>query len=159
MKNMVLFASISVASGLLFANFYTSLVDARSWGSDIPTSIATAREYFKTVTPANFFRIVSPVNQVLALMAVILFWNSSPSIRLSLGAALVLYILVDVLTFAYFYPRNDLLFKTAQLTDTATLRNAWSSWSAMNWFRSSILFAGLALSCLSLHRIYSLAKY
>jgi hypothetical protein len=159
MKNIVLFASISVASGLLFANLYTSLVDAKSWGSDIPTSIAITREYFKTVTPANFFRIVSPVNQVLALIAVILFWKSSPSIRLSLGAALVMYILVDVLTFTYFYPRNDLMFKTAQLTDTATLRNAWSSWSTMNWVRSSIVLAGLTFSFLSLHRIYSLAKY
>jgi len=35
----VLFASLCIASGLLFANIYTSLVDAKSWGSDIPASI------------------------------------------------------------------------------------------------------------------------
>jgi hypothetical protein len=51
MKTIILFASISIASGLLLVNMYTSLIDARSWGSDIPNSIATAREYFKTVNP------------------------------------------------------------------------------------------------------------
>jgi hypothetical protein len=158
MKHVLLFASISVASGLLFANLYTSLVDAKSWGSDIPTSIETAREYFKTVTPANFFRIFSPVNQILALTVLILFWKSGLHIRMSLGAALAMYILVDVFTFAYFYPRNDIMFKTAQLTDTTSLRAAWSSWSAMNWVRSLILFAGLIFSFLSLHKIYSLSE-
>ena len=32
MKTIALFASISIASGLMFANVYTSLVDAKSWG-------------------------------------------------------------------------------------------------------------------------------
>jgi hypothetical protein len=156
MKTIALFASIIIASGLLFANVYTSLVDARSWGSEIPGSIAAAREYFKTVSPANFFRIFSPLNQVLALAALVLFWKSSSSIRMCLAAALVLYVLTDVITFGYFYPRNEIMFRAAQLSDVALLRNTWASWSAMNWVRSSILLAGVILSCVSLHKIYSI---
>ncbi len=57
MKTMLLFASISLASGLLLINVYNSLIDTKSWGSDIPNSIATAREYFKTVNPGNFYRV------------------------------------------------------------------------------------------------------
>ena len=87
MKTVALFASISIASGLMFANVYTSLVDAKSWGSDIPGSIAAAREYFKTVSPANFFRILSPLNQVLALAVLVLFWKSSSPIRMCLGGS------------------------------------------------------------------------
>ena len=49
MKNIIVFLSISIASGILFVNLYTSLIDAKSWGSDIPNSIAAAREYFKAV--------------------------------------------------------------------------------------------------------------
>ena len=113
MKTIVLFASISIASGLMFANVYTSMVDAKSWGSDIPGSIAAAREYFKTVSPANFFRILSPSNQVLALAVLVLFWKSSSPIRMCLAAALVLYVLTDVMTFAYFYPRNEIMFSAA----------------------------------------------
>jgi hypothetical protein len=156
MKPIILFASIAIASGLLFVNMYTSLIDARSWGSNIPNSIAAAREYFKTVNPGNFFRLFSPINQVLALLVVILFWKSSPSIRLYVGAAFVLYILADALTFAYFYPRNDIMFRTAQLTDIQLLKKTWSEWSTVNWIRSFVLLAGLFFSFLSLHKFYSL---
>jgi uncharacterized membrane protein len=156
MKTLILFASISIASGLLLVNVYTSLVDAKSWGSDIPHSITAAREYFKAVSPGNFFRIFSPVNQILGLLVLILFWKTSPSIRLCLGSALILYILGDVFTFAYFYPRNDLMFKTAQLTDVDLLRKTVSEWSTMNWVRTLVVLAGLIFSFISLHKIYLL---
>jgi uncharacterized membrane protein len=158
MKTIFLFASIGIASGLLFTNIYTSLVDARSWGSDVPHSIAAAREYFKVVSPGNFFRIFSPINQLLGLLVLIIFWKASPAIRLSLGAAFVLYIIADAFTFAYFYPRNDIMFKTARLTDVDLLKQTVSQWATMNWLRTAIIFAGLCCSCVSLHKIYLLAQ-
>jgi len=155
MKKIVLFASISLASGLLFANLYTSLIDARSWGSDIPNSIATAREYFKTVNPGNFFRMFSPVNQALGIIVLVLFWKASPFIRIYLGTALVLYLVAEGLTFGYFFPRNDIMFRNARLTDVDLLKKTLAEWKAMNWVRSGILLAGVFFSFLSLHKIYS----
>ena len=155
MKNIILFFSVSMASGLLFTNVYTSLIDTKSWGSDIPNSIAAAREYFKTVNPGNFFRVFSPVNQVLALLLVILFWKFSATVRMLLIVALLLYILTDVFTFAYFYPRNDIMFVNTPLTDVDALKKAWSEWNAMNWVRSLILMLGLSFSFYALHKIYS----
>ncbi len=154
MKQLFLFASIALASGLLFTNIYNSMIDATSWGADIPKSIETAREYFKTVDPGNFFRIFSPINQVLGLLALILFWKASATVRIYLGIALVLYVLGDVFTFAYFYPRNDIMFK-AQLTDIDIIRKAWTGWNSMNWLRSFILFVGLIFSFMALHKIYT----
>lgn len=156
MKTILLFISIALASGLFFINFYNSLIDAKSWGSNIPGSIATAREYFKTVNPGNFFRVFSPINQVLGLLVLILFWKSAPSVRLYLGVAFALYVLTDVFTYAYFFPRNDIMWKTAELTDTEVLRKAWAEWSSMNWVRSLMLLVGLFFSFLSLHKIYLL---
>jgi len=156
MKTIILFASVTIAGGLLFVNLYTSLVDARSWGSNIPHSIEAAREYFKTVNPGNFFRIFSPVNQLLGLLTLILFWRSSPSIRLCLAIAFILYVLTDAFTFAYFYPRNDLMFKITPLTDVDLLRKTWAEWNSMNWVRTLILLAGISFSFLSLHKIYTL---
>lgn len=156
MKTILLFASFSVASGLLFTNIYTSLVDAGSWGSHIPESIATAREYYKTVNPGNFFRIFSPINQLLALLSLIAFWKVSRTIRVYLGVALLMYILAEALTFGYFYPRNDILFNTTALTDIDILRKAWSEWSRMNWIRSLLGVMGLVFSFLALHKIYSM---
>ena len=157
MKKIILFASICLASGLLFANLYTSLIDARSWGSDIPNSIATAREYFKTVNPGNFFRMFSPVNQVLGIIVLILFWKASPSIRLGLGIALVCYLSAEAMTFMYFFPRNDIMFRDDPLTDIDLLKKTWFEWNSMNWVRTGILTVGVFFSCLSLHKIYSFA--
>ena len=156
MKNLILFGSLMVASGLLFVNLYTSLIDAKSWGSDIPNSISTARQYFKTTNPGNFFRLFSPLNQVLALLALILFWKAAPSVRLYLALAVVTYVLADVLTFAYFYPRNDIMFRTANLNDTGLLKKVWSEWTSMNWVRSLVILAGIFFSCVSLHKIYTI---
>ena len=154
MKLLLLFASAALASGLLFTNIYTSLVDAKSWGADIPKSIETAREYFKTVNPGNFFRMISPPNQVVALVVLILFWKVSATVRIYLGMALILYVCVDVFTFAYFYPRNKIMFETTPIPDIQSLKNAWTDWNTMNWPRSLILFAGLVFSFLALRKIY-----
>ena len=154
MKEILLFASITFASGLLFTNIYTSLIDARSWGADIPNSIGTARQYFKSTNPGKFFRLFAPINLVLALVTLILFWKVSAEIRIFLGAALVSYILVDVFTFAYFYPRNAIMFQKAPLTDVDAIRKAWKGWTSMNWPRSFIILIGIIFSFLALYTIY-----
>ena len=155
MKKIALFASISLASGLLFTNLFTSLIDAKSWGCDIPHSIAAAREYFKNVNPGDFFRLFSPINQALGLIVLVLFWKTSPSIRLSLGLALVCYCTAEAMTFIYFFPRNDIMFRDASLTDIALLKKTWSEWNSMNWVRTAVLLVGVFSSCLSLHKIYT----
>ena len=151
-QKMVLFLSITVASGILVTNIYTSVVDATSWGSNIPESIQTARDYFKVVNAGTFFRVASPLNQVLVLLALILFWKSVPSARKFLAIALGCYILTDVFTFAYFYPRNEIMFVNG--TDPALLSKAWSEWNTMNWLRSLVCFAGVCASFVSLDKIY-----
>ena len=154
MIQVILFLSLALASGLLFTNIYNSMIDAKLWGTDIPRSIETAREYLKAVNPGNFFRIFSPINQVLALVALVLFWKSSPTVRIYLGITLVLYVLSELFTFSYFYPRNDIMFKNS-LTDIDAIRKAWTGWNSMNWLRSFILFAGIIFSFMALHKTYT----
>jgi hypothetical protein len=158
MKKIILFASITLASGLLFTNVYNSLIDVKSWGSDVPNSIAAAREYFKAANPGNFFRVFSPINQVLALLVLILFWKSSRNIRLCLGVTFIIYVLVDVLTYGYFYPRNEIIHKTAQLKDIDLLKTTLNEWAGMNWLRNAMIAAGVVFSFLAMHKIYSLIK-
>ena len=155
MKLLLLFASTSLASGLLFANIYTSLIDTKSWGAGIPQSVETAREYFKTVNPKIFFRMIAPANLVAALLVLILFWKISVTVRIYLGMALALYICVEMFTFTYFYPRNKIMFENTPLPDIDTLKNALAGWRTMNWLRSFIIFAGLVFSFLALHEIYT----
>ncbi len=154
MKTTVLFASIILASGLFLVNCYNSVIDARAWGANIPQSILTTRAYYSSVNPGNFFRILSPVNQILALTVLILFWKSAGQVRFYLGMTFIIYVLVDVFTFAYFYPRLGIMFQKVPLADINELRQAWSQWSAFNWLRSLMLLAGIVLASVSLHKIY-----
>lgn len=153
MKTAILFLSITIASGLLLTNLYTSLVDAKSWGSDVPNSLATARQYFKTVNPGLFFRIFSPLNQALALLSFVLFRKSGPSTRLCLGLTLAFYLLAEAMTFGYFYPRNNIMFGTGALSDVPMLKKTFSEWRNMNWVRTAVLLAGIVSAWVAVYRI------
>jgi hypothetical protein len=132
-RPILLGLSAAVAAGILFVNLYTSIVDAPNWGADIPNSIVAARQYFSVSNPGTFFRIFSPLNQVLALIAVILCWRKNR--YLALGS-LAVAVLIDVFTFGYFYPRNEILFVAPINNDVVRL--AWEQWSTMNWLRSAM---------------------
>ncbi|WDF46635.1 DUF1772 domain-containing protein [Chryseobacterium sp. KACC 21268] len=158
MKKAILFTSVALASGILFANVFNSIVISDAARSDIPNSIVAAREYFKTVNPGDFFKIFSPVTQVFTLLSLILFWKTGKSVRLFLGIALVCSILGDILAFTYFHPRNDLMYLSQPILDTETLKTISSEWSYMNWVRSFILLVGVIFSFLAVDKIYSLKR-
>ena len=142
MLRLLLFgASAATAAGLLFVNLYNSTVDAPNWGAHIPTSIDAARAYFSVANPGSFFRIVSPLNQVIALLAVVLSWKNNRYIALG---ALAFAVLADVMTFSYFYPRNEIMFIAS--IDHNAVTSAWHEWSSMNWMRSGLCLANTILA-------------
>jgi hypothetical protein len=164
MKRIIAFASIALMAAVLGVNVYNSVVDARSWGADIPESIRTARAYFAVVNPGTFFRVASPVNQILALAALVACWRSGGRARLCFGLALVFAVVVDGLTFSFFYPRNAILFGAAAggggggETNVDALATAWSQWRSMNWVRSFIIACGLVCSMKGLDFVYRESK-
>ena len=140
LRPIFLALSAAVASGLLFVNIYNSVVDAPNWGSDLPHSLETARDYFSVANPGDFFRIFSPLNQVLAILVLVFSWKSHRYLALGFLATALL---LDVLTFGYFYPRNEIMFVAAM--DEHAVRLAWQEWSTMNWFRSALNVVNVAL--------------
>ena len=153
MRRVVAFVSIAFMAAVLGVNVYSSVVDARSWGASIPESIVMARSYFKVVNPGAFFRVASPLNQLFALAALVVCWKSDKRVRLYFGLALVLAVLAEVLTFAFFFPRNEILFVAADM-DSDVITRAWSEWSRMNWVRSLLLALGLVCSMKGLDSLY-----
>jgi len=158
MKKIILFTSVALSSGVLFANIFNSMVISEAVKSDIPNSVIAAREYFKTVNPGDFFKIFSPATQILTLLSLILFWKTAKSVRIFLGIALLCYISGDIFAFTYFHPRNDLMYLSDPILDTETLKTISSEWSAMNWVRSFVLFMGVVFSFLAIDKIYSLKR-
>ena len=153
MKRSIIFASMAIASGLTLANVYNSIVDVPAWSNQVPGSIDTARQYFKVSNPGDFFRVFSPLNQALGLVALLLFWKRSSKVRWLLVSALVLYVIGEGLTFMYFYPRNDIMF-FSNTANVETLRNTLNEWRSMNWVRSMVIAAGVICSATALHFTY-----
>ncbi len=155
MKKIVLYASVAFSSGLFFANIYNSIVNAANWESNIPQSITATRDFFIVANPGTFFKLIDPTNILLIVLALILFWKKSSSIRLFLGIALLCYVSSMILTFTYFYPRNEIMFLSEQLPDTEMLNKVASEWGRMNWVRSLMWLAGLICSFLALDKAIS----
>jgi hypothetical protein len=153
MKKVLAFVSLTLMTIVLGVNVYNSIVDARNWGADIPDSIHTARNYFNVANPGVFFRVASPLNQLFALGTLVVCWKSGKNARLYFGIALLIAVLTDVLTFAFFYPRNEILFLGAE-GNVDVLMKAWSEWSRMNWVRSLLLVFGLVCSMKGLDSLY-----
>ncbi len=142
-RTLTLIFATTVVAGLLFVNIYNSMVDAPSWGSNFPTSIQTMRDYFNIVNPGTFFRVFSPANQILSLLALIVCWKADKKVRMYCGLALLFALTSDAFTFAYFYPRNEIMLHTPLDTNLDAIKTAWSQWSSMNWLRSAVVAVNL----------------
>lgn len=152
MKKILLYTVVACSSALFFTNIYNSIVNAANWESNVPQSITAAKNFFVVANPGTFFGVLDPANMILIVLALILFWKTSTSIRLYLGIGLLCYISVMILNFTYFFPRNEIMFLSKQLPDTETLKTAASEWGRMNWVRSLIWLAGLICSFLALDK-------
>ena len=155
MKKIVLYASVAFSSGLFFTLVYNSIVNAANWESNIPQSITATKDFFVVANPGTFFKMIDPANLILIVLALILFWKKSSSIRMFLGIALVCYVSSMILTFTYFYPRNEIMFLSEQLPDTETLKKAASEWGRMGWVRCMLSLAGLICTFLALDKATS----
>lgn len=153
MKTVAAFVSIAFMAAVLGVNTYHSVVDTISWGTAIPDSIQTARDYFRAVNPGTFMRVASPLNQLFALAALIISWRSGKRARLLFGLAFLMAVLAEALTFIYFFPRNHILFSGAG-ENAELLARVLSEWSRMNWVRNLMLAAGLAGSMTALDALY-----
>lgn len=146
--------SVAVASGILFANVFNSMVIAMATDSNIPNSVIAGKEYFRFINPGDFFKIFSPVSQFLTLLSLIIFWKDFKKTRMLLAIALLCYITGDILAFTYFHPRTDLMFADP-IPDAETLKRLSSQWSSMNWVRSLILLTGVIFSFVAVDKIYT----
>jgi hypothetical protein len=140
----------------LMITIYNLVVDAKSWGADIPTSIQTARDYYNKVDPRNFFAIIAPINQFLILLTIILFWKDSISLRIYFSVSFFSYAIIAVLTFIYFVPRDIIIFTSPIEGYAEQIRTALSQWKDMNWLRSLLGLVGILFSFKGLDTFYKI---
>jgi hypothetical protein len=123
---------------LLGACAYESVVMAPNYERDVPASIDTARQFLSRRTPAHYFRVISPLTQLVLLAGVIASW-AVPSVRFPALVAFGALVLTEGITFAYQYPRLGLMFKASTPQDPARLRRAAREWAIGNIVRIVLL--------------------
>jgi hypothetical protein len=155
MKVAIAFLSIFLAAGLTAVTVYNTLVDAKSWGSDIPTSIQTARDYYAHVDPRRFYLMVGPPTVLLGVLTTILFWRDDVSLRLLFGTSAACYVVIVLLTISYFVPRDLILFRGPIQGHLDEIRTAAGQWSRMNWVRTLLGCAGVLCSMRALDLYYT----
>jgi Domain of unknown function (DUF1772) len=155
MKVAIAFLSIFMAAGLTMVTVYNTLVDAKSWGANIPTSIQTARDYYSHVDPRRFYLIIGPPTVLLGAVTTFLFWRDAVSMRLLFGASAACYALIVLLTISYFVPRDLILFRSPLQEHLDEIRAAASQWSRMNWARTLLGCVGVLCSMRALDLYYT----
>ncbi|PYM00112.1 MAG: hypothetical protein DMF19_10695 [Verrucomicrobia bacterium] len=113
-----------------------------------------ARDYFQHVDPRRFYEVAGPVNLVLIVLTLILFWKDSASLRFYFAASFACYAAILILTLAYFVPRNLILFTWSISDHLEQIRTASAPWSAMNWLRALLGLAGVLFSFKGLDAYY-----
>ncbi len=125
---------------LLGGAAYEAVVMAPNYEREIPASVDTARAFFQARTPAHYFRVLSPVTQLLLLASTLVGWKT-PGTRWSAGAVLIVLILLDAITFLFHYPRLKIMFKTTEPVEAERLRRAAREWTQGNLVRVALLAA------------------
>ena len=158
MKKLILFLSIICASGLTLVTIYNTVIDAQSWGFDIPASIQTARDYFQHVDPRRFYTVVGPVTELLVLLTIILFWKDAVSLRIYFAMSFLMYAAIVTLTLAYFIPRDLILFREPIPDHLEQIKAAAAEWKHMNWLRTVLGLVGVLFSFKGLDAYYKTAE-
>lgn len=143
------FATIILLGALVGAGCYESVVMAPNYAADIPNSLEHARLFMRVTNPGNFFRVLAPATQLALLLSVVIFWRLRPS-RWWYVSALVLLLSVDVITFTFHYPRNDLLFHSPMTQSVPQLTAAAHEWATGNVFRIGLLLASAIAASIGL---------
>lgn len=147
-------AAAVIALGMLLgASAYESVVMAPNYSARVPESLEHARSFFAVVTPASYFRVLSPVTQILLVLSTALAWRE-PKARWWFVGALVALAAADVITFTYHYPRNEMMFqKPLSETPPQALADAAREWGPANHLRIALMAVAVAAALLGLTRL------
>jgi len=139
---------------LLGGGVYESVVINPNYRVNIPESLNHIRNFMKATTPANLFRVASPITMVSLILTVIFCWEFA-TIKWWFIAALIALVVADTITYTFHYPRNKVLFIDPLSPDTEMLKRIAKEWGQGNLVRILLITISIIVV---LCGIISLAK-
>jgi hypothetical protein len=130
---------------ILGAGVYQAVVDVPNFSGQLPDSVRDFRACVRYSHPGYFFQALVPIIVASLLVSMTTGWNTPRARNRWVIGALAGTVGVEIFTFLYFVPRNDILFFgdlsrfSADVITTAALE-----WKNMQWLRIAALAAGTA---------------
>ena len=143
---VLIVAAILGLALLLGASAFESVVTAPNFNTGIPDSLRHMQGFMQVRNPGHYFRVVSPLTQILLLLSAIVCWRGPRGRRWSLVAALIAVVTADIITFTFHYPRNAILFGAIDNTPIAELEQAAREWAVGNYVRVLLVLVSLGFS-------------
>lgn len=96
-------------STIFGGNLFDVIVNEKNLINGFPESITHIRNYYKFRNPGHFFKYLTPVYLVFAILALILSFNISKVKFILILFPVVSYAITQLITFIYFFPQNRIL--------------------------------------------------
>ena len=145
------FLPLLLLSMLFGASSFQLAVDAPNW-TGVP-ALEHYRAFYPVINPGTFFQTLLPTALFALLAALVCNWRPIPTTRWRLAGALALTILVGVITFAFHFPRNRILFEDPLTRTAAYYRQVVMEWAAGDYIRLAMIVTAIVLVAVSMIRI------
>jgi hypothetical protein len=85
------------------------MVEYPNWFSNVPYSLQATQDFYRVLHPGHFFQTFGPLSVLSAILFIIIGWRIA-GVRNLVLVSLGLFIVIELLTFLYIYPRLSVLF-------------------------------------------------
>src|SRR3984893_11027040 len=131
------FLPLILLAMLLGASSFQVVVDMPNW-TGLP-ALEHYRAFYQATNPGTFFQMLLPITLLALLAALVCNWRPIPATRWRLAGALALSILVGVITFAFHFPRNRILFEDPLTRTAAYYHQVVTEWAAGDYVRLAVI--------------------
>lgn len=136
----LLLPALLLQACLLGANLFEAVVDVPNWRR--PGGVEAYRQFIAVRHAGHFYRVLSPVSLVLVAAALVTGWGS-PTRDALVATTLVAGVVAEIMTVAYFFPRNARLFFAAEPPTTHDQRRLVDQWGRANLVRCVVVAIGV----------------
>jgi hypothetical protein len=139
---------------VLGGTIFSVMVEYPNWFADVPTSLATTRSFYAVLHPGFFFQIFAPIMLLTGFAYVIAAWRTA-QVRNLVAVSIAVMMVIEVLTFAYIYPRLQIMFGPEAASQTIdAMRLAASQFTTADRIRTAMMFVASGFGIAALLRFF-----
>ena len=139
---------------ILGGTIFSVMVEYPNWFANVPDSLATTRSFYAVLHPGFFFQIFGPLMLLTGIAFIIAGWRVG-EVRNLVIVSVAIMIAIELLTFAYIYPRLGVMFgPDAASQSVDAMRLAASQFTTADRTRTAMMFIASGFGLVALLRFF-----